>query len=149
MLKLISILCLGMLSTNAFAGEGMTQKYMESIVKEMAIKSTGSKGYVEFTYNTVQMYLISDVKHNRMRIITPIQEYKKLSVEQIDAIMEANFHAALDARYAVSKGILYSAFIHPLSDLNELQLQAGIKQVSNLFLTFGTQYSSGTLKYGG
>ncbi len=31
--------------------------------------------------------------------------------------MQANFDTALDARYAIAKGALWSTFIHPLSDL--------------------------------
>ncbi len=32
-------------------------------------------------------------------------------------MMIANFHTALDARYAISDGVIYAAFIHPLSSL--------------------------------
>jgi len=39
--------------------------------------------------------------------------------------MQANFDSALDARYAIAKGKLWSAFIHPLSELNEEQFFSG------------------------
>jgi hypothetical protein len=62
--------------------------------------------------------------------------------------MESNFHKALDARYAESNDILYSAFIHPLSALSETELIKALDQVATLALTFGTSYTSGELTYG-
>jgi len=126
----------------------MNQAAMENIVKQMALESAGEKGVVEFNYHQVKMYLISDTKHNRMRIIAPITEYDKLERTQIDLMLESNFHSSLDARYAVSKGILYSAYIHPLSALSQDQLESAVKQVANLALTFGNGYTSGTLEFG-
>lgn len=127
----------------------MDQAKMETIVKEIASASKGEKGFVEFIYNEVRMYLVSDVKHNRMRIITPVAEYKTLTPTQIDEMMQANFHKALDARYAVSEGIVYSAYIHPITELTTDQLMFAVHQVANLALTFGNGYTSGALEFGG
>lgn len=126
----------------------MDQKSMENIVKNMAAEAKGENGVVEFNYNNVHMYLISDTSHDRMRIIAPIAEYQKLSRRHIDAVLESNFHGALDARYAVSDGILYSAYVHPLSELSSKQIRSAVLQVSNLALSFGDEYSSGVLSYG-
>ena len=93
------------------------------------------------------MALISDVKHDRMRIISAITDYPKLSSKIKNILMESNFHSALDARYAVSKNILYSAYIHPLSSLSKVEIEAALDQVSTLASTFGTTYTSGTLVY--
>ena len=121
---------------------------MEKIVKSMALNSKGEKGVVQFSYNKISMYLISDVKHDRMRVIAPIAEYKKLSREHLDAMLESNYHKSLDARYAVSDGVLYSAYIHPLSMLSEQQLRSAVQQVANLAKSFGNEYSSGSLTFG-
>ena len=95
------------------------------------------------------MTLISDVDHDRMRIIAPITKYSELALEQVNKIMDSNFHKSLDARYAKSDDILYSAFIHPMSHLSETELIKALDQVATLALTFGTSYSSGELSYGG
>ncbi|MFV2058901.1 MAG: hypothetical protein ACC707_20775, partial [Thiohalomonadales bacterium] len=79
----------------------MTQKQMETIITDMAEMSQGRDGLVKFKYHGIPMAVISDVKHNRMRIISPIKTYTEVSSKQIDSMMEANFHTALDARYAV------------------------------------------------
>ncbi len=137
------------LSSASHAAEKMTQKRMESIVKGLATKSEGQKGRVSFYYQEVLIYLISDPIHNRMRLIAPIAKYADLERAHVDAAMISNFHLSLDARYAVTQGILYSAYLHPLKELTELQLESAVKQVANLALTFGTQYSSGELNFGG
>ena len=84
-----------------------------------------------------------------MRLIATIAPVADLTAEHIARILEANFHTALDARYATSNGYLYAAFIHPLSPLTEGELGSAVAQVSNLARTFGTTYSSGELVYGG
>lgn len=138
-----------LLFINIAKGENkMDQQLMEKIVKEMAADAKGDSGVVEFNYNKVRMYLISDASHDRMRIIAPIAEYQKLSRRHIDAVMESNFHGALDARYGVSDGVLYAAYIHPLSELSNGEIRSAILQVSNLALSFGNEYSSGVLSYG-
>ena len=63
--------------------------------------------------------------------------------------MAANFHTALDGRYATSEGVLYAAFIHPLSPLTEEELASALRQVAALARNFGTTYSSDALLYGG
>jgi len=127
----------------------MQQSKMEQIVKAMAQEAEGSEGVVQFKHRDVKMYLISDVKHNRMRIIAPIVEYSKLERKHIDAAFEANFHKALDARYAVSEGVMYAAYIHSMKELTQAQIESAVSQVANLALSFGGDYSSGELIYGG
>lgn len=148
MRKILCGVLLLIFSSWSIADHGMNQDSLERIVKAMAQNSKGEQGVVEFDFNNVLMYLISDVKHNRMRIVAPIASYDELSREQLDAIMVSNYHKALDARYAVSENILYSVYIHPMSELNEGQIRAAVKQVANLATSFGSDYSSGGLSFG-
>ena len=127
----------------------VTQDEMEKIVMNVVEVIESRKGYVVFDYKKVRMALISDIAHDRMRIITPITKYSELDLEKIGKIMDSNFHSALDARYASSNDVLYSAFIHPMSPLSEKELTDALNQVSTLALTFGTTYTSGELSYGG
>lgn len=127
----------------------MDQALMEQIVKSMAPDANGEPGAVAFSYQKVRMLLVSDVKHDRMRIIAPVADYAQVTRQQLDAMLVSNFHASLDARYGVREGVLYAAYIHPLSDLSERQIRSGVAQVANLALTFGTDYTSGMLSYGG
>ncbi len=148
MKKIILVFLLALQSSVVLGGDTMNENIMENIVKDISQNAKGENGYVEFVHNDVKMYLISDVTHDRMRIISAIAEYKDVTKEQLDAMMVSNFHTAIDARYGVSHGILYSAYIHPLSSLTEKQIKSSLTQVSNLALSFGSEYSSGLLQYG-
>jgi hypothetical protein len=131
-----------------YAAEPMTQKEMESIFKGMGTDAEGEGGSVGITFKEVRVFLVSDPIHNRMRLLVPIAKYEDLNKAQVDAAMISNFHLALDARYAVSKGVLYSAFLHPLEELNKKQIQSAVRQVASLAITFGTTFSSGELSFG-
>ncbi len=133
----------------AGAGEAMDQKTMEAFIINKAESHKGGAGFLEFNYGGVNMMVISDVTHDRMRIVTPVAKYEELTRTQIDKIMQANFHSALDARYAVSGGVLFSAYIHPLSPLTREMIESAIVQVANLARSFGTEYSSGIMQFRG
>ena len=45
-----------------------------------------------------------------MRIISPIAESKSLTEDTIKSALIANFHTALDVKYAVSDGVLLVSF---------------------------------------
>lgn len=141
--------------TNAAEFEGverMDQAMLEKLVKNLADEGSepsGEGGRVQFQFNGVSLVLLSSEAHDRMRIITPVAEYASLSAEQLALAMAANFHTALDARYALSNGVLYSAYIHPLVSLTAQQVESAVTQVATLAQTFGTSYSSGALNFGG
>lgn len=126
----------------------MDQAQMERIIKSMAQSSKGEGGFVEVDFQGMKLYVVSDVTHDRMRIITPIAQYEDITAIQKDIMLESNFHSALDARYAVSKGVLYSVFIHPLSYLSEHEIQSAVIQVFNLSASFGSEYTSNSLNFG-
>lgn len=125
----------------------MTEEYLASLVRSMAPAAAGIEGALTFRFSGVEIRCISDTEHDRMRLIAVITPVSKLTGEQIGRILEANFHTALDARYATSQGNLYAAFLHPLSALTEVELRSAVSQVANLVRTFGATYSSGELVY--
>ena len=64
-------------------------------------------------------------------------------------MMQANFDAALDARYAVANGRLWGVFIHPLSPLEKDQFLSGLVQTITVAKTYGTGYTGGAAVFGG
>ena len=151
MSKGLIVSLIGLLTFMPFNTEGseeMTPKKMTSIIKEFAEKVKTESRLIQFTYNSVRMNLIYDKQHDRMRVVSPIIKVSKLSDGQLKQCMRANYHDALDARYAISEGIVWSTFIHPLSDLTVEYLKSAIKQVAMAKLTFGEGYSSGALQFG-
>jgi len=126
----------------------MTQQVLEDLVRRVAGDVEGRPGAIRFTFGEVTIFCVSDPRFDRMRLIAPIIATDQLTPEHTRRMLEANFHSALDARYATSEGVLYAAFIHPLSPLTEPQLASAIRQVATLAATFGTHYSSGELRFG-
>ena len=127
----------------------MTGKGLEEILREAAEdKVTVDENIIEFELRNVLLICIYDENHDRMRIISPIKKYEEVSELEKDRMMESNFHSSLDARYGVSRGVLYS-YIHPLSSLEKKDVLSGIYQVASLHLSFGSDYSSGILSFDG
>lgn len=130
-----------------FSLEPMNIEKLNSILKEQINNISTKPGQWQFSINEIPIIVLADVKADRMRIIAPIISVQKLTQEQSQKMMLANFHTALDARYAIANGQVVSTFIHPLSSLQERDLLSALNQVSSLTVTFGKNYSSGELLF--
>ena len=126
----------------------MSQAALAEHIVEIAGSAQVSGNVVQFEYAGVAIASVSDATHDRMRLIAAIVRVESLEPAHLAALLVANFHTTLDARYALSEGVVYAAFLHPLSSLSREQLESGIRQVSALFLNFGSTYSSDELIYG-
>lgn len=126
-----------------------SQSDLIGVLESLDPEARDGPGGFELTFAGVRMACISDPRFGRMRIIAPIVALAEVTATQHARILEANFHSALDARYATSQGVLYAAFIHPLPPLSEGEVRSAVRQVASLVLTFGSTYSSGELVYQG
>lgn len=128
----------------------MTLEQMGVIIKRLDAKAEEPrKGYWRFAIEKSPVVIITDARHDRMRILVPIGKAEALSTAQLTRMMQANFDTALDSRYAIAKGVLWATFIHPLRALHDRQFISAIGQTVNIALTFGTTYSSGQLSFQG
>lgn len=132
--------------SSAFA-QHMNNENLEKILYVISDSLQGQPGGWEFTVNGLPMLCMTDQHNNRMRIISPVREMTEVSDEQIKEAMAANFHSALDVKYAISNDILWVAYIHPLKELSKDQVISAISQVYNAYITFGTSYSSTDLVF--
>ena len=144
---LLSFQCASETTSRMSENGGMTQEALTEVIGSIDAGASGPPGAIEFTHDGVRMACISDTTHGRMRIIAPVRAVSELSAAQVAAILEANFHSTLDARYATSQGVLYAAFIHPLAPLTPRQIESAARQVASLVRSFGSTYSSGELVY--
>lgn len=126
----------------------MTVSQLGAILQMEGTDLQGGNGQWQLTLNGQQLLVLADGTHNRMRIVVPITSTDDLTAQQVQAMLVANFHSALDARYAVTDGTVVSVFVHPLSSLQENDFRSGLRQVANLANTFGTDYTSGELGFG-
>lgn len=131
------------------APTGMDVERLDRLIRRVDAKATreGNGWQLGVAGTTVQV--ITDPGHDRMRIVAPVAEVGSLEPQTLMRLLQADFDSALDARYAVARGVLWSAFIHPLSPLTDEQFLSGLGQTVNLVHTYGTTFSSGVLSFGG
>ncbi len=117
------------------------------LIDTKASQSLHREGSVFFEYQGVNMMMVSDSQADRMRIMAPVDDLDGHSTDHLITLMEANFHSALDARYALKGTRIYALFLHPLSSLGATEASAAMDQVANLAHTYGTSYSSTGLHF--
>jgi len=125
----------------------MTPERLETVLQEEATDVRSQGNQWQFTLEGQSMLVLADDTRDRMRIVTPIVPTSELTSEQVASALVANFHTALDARYAVTDGALVSVFVHPLSSLQADDLRSALYQVARLAQNFGTTYSSEGLTF--
>ncbi|MEO0991690.1 MAG: hypothetical protein AAFX00_12160 [Pseudomonadota bacterium] len=127
----------------------MTLERMASIV--MALDPDAQAGPTGFLLHVddVPVLIVTDILADRMRAMVPIRSLDGNTGDELMRLLQANFDSALDARYAVAQGRLWSVFIHPLSPLQRDQLISGIGQTVNVAVTYGSLYTGGAMQFGG
>lgn len=127
----------------------MTNARLDELVRELSGEVQGQLGYWKMKVSGRDIFVVTDESHNRMRIMTPVTDDKGLDTEELHRLLSANFDRALDAKYAISNGTLWSVFTHPLAELTDEQFIGCVGQVVTLADNFGTSYSSSGLFFGG
>ncbi len=145
---LLVALAFGAASSPARAEE-MSLERMNALIERVGSGVTRNDGMWEFALEDVPVMVVTDVRADRMRIMTPIRSADRLTPAETLRLMQANFDSALDARYGVAQGVLWSTYIHPFGALQDEEFLSGLGQVVNLALTYGSSYSSGALVFGG
>lgn len=139
----------GHAADNAAQAAPMTNARLEQLIRRLDPQAQGQGGFWRLTVEQRPVLVITDEKADRMRIVTPVAQVAEVAPETWYRLLQANFDTTLDARYAVAKDTLWGAYIHPLGSLRDAEFLAGIGQVVNLALTYGTTYSSGLLTFRG
>jgi len=155
---LLFLLSLLLVTTNGYAAidisdqkssAHMNNERLNVLIKRLDKNAKGRPGYWQFSVEEKTVTVITDESANRMRIISGVTKVDQLESAILMRLLQANFDSALDARYAVANGVLWSAYIHPLSSLQDKQFLEAVGQVVNLTSTFGSSYSSGALIFNG
>ena len=147
-MKKIAILLLFFFAcTFSVQSQNMTNSDLEKIIYVVSDSIRGGGGNWQFMIKGRMLACITDSTNNRLRIMSPITEQKKLSHIELLKLMEANFHTALDARYAIADDLLWSVYVHPLKELQKDEILSAINQVYTAALTYGTTYNSSELTF--
>lgn len=126
----------------ALSAQNMTAERLKELITQEADSVQSQNNMVQFKFNDALLLCIYDENANRMRIISPIVERSALEEKDLLNILVANFHSALDVRYALSDEIIWSVYTHPLKQLSDEQVVDAIQQVYAAALTFGNTFSS-------
>ena len=126
----------------------MNNAKLEAILKAESEMVEGEAGSWRVLYGNTILVVITDEKNNRMRIITPITDEKEIKKKQYTEMLQAQFHKALDVKYALFDGVLWSMYAHPLKELTEEQLKDALSQVYLAAATFGGEYKSTGIQFG-
>lgn len=145
----IALLFFTFFNLTGFGQELMTPSKLGTMLEKISDSIVSQKTQWRFIIKNVPFITIADSTHNRMRIMSPIVESDKLSEELKTASLMANFHTALDVKYAISDNVLWSVFIHPLKELTEDQVLDAVSQVYYAKVNFGTTFSSTSLVFPG
>ncbi len=143
------LLTVAILLTSFFAQAQMTNQKLKDILTQEVDDIEGIRGRWQLKLNELPMMVLTDSINDRMRIIAPIIEVSKLDEDLLLDCLTANFHSALDVKYAISDNILWSVYVHPLSPLTEREVRSAVQQVFLAAATFGTSFSSTPLLFGG
>lgn len=127
----------------------MDAKHLQQIIEQASDTLKQNGNTIRFAFKGRLLMCIFDENANRMRIISPIVEREKIGEKELLNALVANFHSALDVKYALSDEIIWSVFVHPLQELSEHQVRDAINQVYSAAATFGTTYSSTDLVFPG
>ncbi|MEM9061015.1 MAG: hypothetical protein AAGD13_11195 [Pseudomonadota bacterium] len=149
MSRIVGLIVLLLTALPVRAEEPMTVERMAEIVQAVDPEAQISPSAMALTIEDIPLIVVHDVRANRMRAMTAIRSAEGIAPAELMRMMQANFDSALDARYAVAQGRLWSVFIHPLSPLGKDELLEGLGQVVNLALTYGSTYTSGAITFGG
>ncbi len=145
MRALLFFLLLGFMAP--LVGQNMNNIRLDSIFNALTEEVKGQAGQWELLVGETSMLCITDETHDRMRIISPVKSIDAATPAEIMACMEANFHTALDVKYAIADDIMWVAFIHPLSPLTDGQVVDALTQVRAAVITYGTIYTSTDLVF--
>jgi hypothetical protein len=155
-MRQLTLALVALLAATAFASaqpaapeQPMTLDRMGAILTALDPDAAREGGLFRLTIEGFTVMVVTDVPSDRMRAMISISAAETLDADEMRRLMQANFDSALDARYALANGRLWSVFIHPFAALEKDQLISGIAQTVNVAKTYGTLYSGGALQFGG
>ena len=136
-------------SVNSATVAPMTNDRLDGLIRQTSKTVKGEAGYWQIKIGGRDVLVITDARHNRMRIMSPVAAQDQLDKDELIRLLEANFGSALDSKYALRDGTLWSVFTHPLAELTDEQFLDCMAQVANLADNFGRSYASSNLTFGG
>jgi len=100
-------------SSTPHTANPMTNERLGELIRQTSKTVKGEAGYWQFRIGVRDVLVITDARHNRMRIMSPVAAQDGLDKAELIRLLEANFASALDSKYALREQTLWSVFTHP------------------------------------
>lgn len=127
----------------------MNGEKMATLIQRFDEDAVVAANRITFKVRERDVMVVYDNDADRMRIMSPIVQAAAVPEEIYERMLQANFDAVLDSRYAIANEIVWSVFIHKMSSLAEDDFLSGIAQTYTAAETFGGAYTSGAIVFGG
>lgn len=127
----------------------MTGAALTEIVRRIDPEAEALGNGVAFELVGREVVMVYDEAAGRMRAMSPITPAATLDADLMERMLQANYDSALDARYALAQGIVWSVFISPLGSLTRDDFLSGLAQTVTAAETFGADFTSGAIVFGG
>ncbi|HIF94535.1 MAG: hypothetical protein ABGX04_14970 [Myxococcales bacterium] len=121
----------------------MTQSRLETLFGDEVDAIVGPPGAIQTRMDGVPLFLLSDEENDRMKLIAQIASASNFEGSVFGLLIQANFDRTLDARYAISDGVIFAVFQHPISSLTPGLIRSAVSQVLNLAENFNSTYAAG------
>lgn len=131
------------------SSEKMTGKKLSDLIVSFDEDAKINENSVAFTLAERAVFLVYDTKADRMRIMSPIAPAALANADIHERMLQANYDAVLDARYALANDVIWAVFIHSMGSLTEDDFLSGVAQTVTAAETFGKTYTSGAIVFGG
>ncbi len=131
------------------AGCNMSAASLKELIKKFDEDALTEGNAVQFELRERDLLLVYDESADRMRVITPIVNAALADEALMARMLQANYDAVLDARYAVANDLIWAVYIHKLSSVTQDDFLSGVAQVVSAAETFGTSFTSGAMVFGG
>ncbi len=129
--------------------EKMTAASLTELIKKFDKAAQAQGNAVQFTLQERDLIFVYDENADRMRVITPIANAALADDALMQRMLQANYDAVLDARYAVANDLIWAVYIHKLSTVTQDDFLSGVAQAVTAAETFGTSFTSGAMVFGG
>lgn len=118
------------------------------LLRQVAREVSGSEGRWAAIYRRTRLLVFAVDEHARMRVMAAIADADDLDSAELRVLLAANYGRALDAKFAIGDGVLWSLFNRPLEGLCRQELLDGMDQVVTLRRNYGSSYRSTELTFG-
>jgi hypothetical protein len=126
---------------------GTDTRMLDAFGRSVAPDFKGQAGHWTLRRDDVEIAVVADAPHDRMRVLAPVGDTGKLAAADLVTLLDANFDRALDAKYATRQGVVWAVYVHPLSSLTREEFESAVKQVAALRKNFGTTFASTNLVF--